>query len=120
MNSYFPHLTALCLTTALVTGCATEHSRTLETPSPGGRKHLPRPKPLISVGKFDNRSSFMNGIFSDGVDRLGSQAKTILITHLQQSGRFNVLERDNMAEAAQEAQLMKKLRPPWCPLCIDR
>jgi curli biogenesis system outer membrane secretion channel CsgG len=50
----------------------------------------------------------MNGIFSDGVDRLGSQAKTILITHLQQSGRFNVLERDNMAEAAQEAQLLKK------------
>ena len=58
MNSYFPHLTALCLTTALVTGCATEHSPPLKPQAPGGRKHLPRPKPLISVGKFDNRSSF--------------------------------------------------------------
>jgi hypothetical protein len=29
----------------------------------------------ISVGKFDNRSSYMNGVFSDGVDRLGNQSK---------------------------------------------
>ena len=57
----------------------------------------------IAVGKFDNRSSYMRGIFSDGVDRLGSQAKTILITHLQQTNRFSVLERDNLAEMQQEA-----------------
>ncbi|MGL6000322.1 MAG: CsgG/HfaB family protein, partial [Pseudomonas proteolytica] len=44
----------------------------------------------IAVGKFDNRSSYMRGIFSDGVDRLGGQAKTILITHLQQTNRFSV------------------------------
>lgn len=59
----------------------------------------------MSVGKFDNRSSFMRGVFSDGVDRLGSQAKTTLIAHLQQSQRFAVLDRDNMAEASQEARL---------------
>jgi len=59
----------------------------------------------VAVGKFDNRSSFMRGAFSDGVDRLGSQAKTTLIAHLQQSQRFSVLERDNMAEMKQEAQL---------------
>ncbi len=47
----------------------------------------------------------MRGVFSDGVDRLGGQAKTILISHLQQSGRFNVLDRDNMAELKQEAGL---------------
>jgi len=58
----------------------------------------------ISVGKFDNRSGFMRGIFTDGVDRLGSQAKTTLISHLQQSQRFNVLDRDNLAETKQEAQ----------------
>jgi curli biogenesis system outer membrane secretion channel CsgG len=39
------------------------------------------------------------------VDRLGSQAKTILITHLQQSNRFKVLDRDNMGEIQQEAQI---------------
>jgi len=59
----------------------------------------------ISVGKFDNRSTFMRGVFSDGVDRLGSQAKTTLIAHLQQSQRFAVLDRDNMSETSQEAKL---------------
>lgn len=86
-------------------GCATESSRTLEvakvesaaTPYKGTR--VP-----VSVGKFDNRSSFMRGIFTDGVDRLGGQAKTTLISHLQQSQRFNVLERENLSETKQEAQ----------------
>ena len=88
----------------LISGCATEQSRTLEVTkvaSAGTRYDGPRSQ--IAVGKFDNRSSFMNGIFSDGIDRLGSQAKTILITHLQQTGRFNVLDRNNMAEIKQEA-----------------
>lgn len=62
----------------------------------------------ISIGKFDNRSSYMRGIFSDGDDRLGSQAKTILITHLQQTNRFNVLDRDNMKEIGQEAAISNK------------
>jgi curli biogenesis system outer membrane secretion channel CsgG len=57
------------------------------------------------VGKFDNRSSYMRGLFSDGVDRLGGQAKTILISHLQQTGRFNVVDRDNMEEIAREASI---------------
>ena len=92
----------------LIAGCATEQSRTLEVakvasagiPYSGARS-------LISVGKFDNRSNYMRGIFTDGVDRLGSQAKTILITHLQQTGRFNVLDRDNLGEIKQEAGFAK-------------
>lgn len=87
-------------------GCATEGSRALPvekvqaaaTPYTGA-------KVSVSVGKFDNRSNFMRGAFSDGVDRLGSQAKTTLIAHLQQSQRFSVLDRDNMAETRQEASL---------------
>ena len=63
------------------------------------------PKSPISVGKFDNRSNYLRGLFTDGVDRLGSQAKTILITHLQQYSRFVVLDRVNMNEARQEAAL---------------
>lgn len=62
----------------------------------------------ISVGKFDNRSSFMRGVFSDNVDRLGGQAQTILVTHLQQSRRFSVLDRTNMTEIKEEAALQKK------------
>lgn len=63
------------------------------------------PRGTLAVGKFDNRSSFMRGLFSDGVDRLGGQAKTILMTHLQQSNRFNVVDRDNLGESNQEAAI---------------
>jgi curli biogenesis system outer membrane secretion channel CsgG len=44
-------------------------------------------------------------MFSDGVDRLGGQAKTILVGHLQETGRFDVLDRDNLEELAREAKL---------------
>lgn len=57
------------------------------------------------MGKFDNRSSYLRGLFSDGVDRLGGQAKTILIGHLQETGRFKVVDRDNMEEISQEANI---------------
>jgi curli biogenesis system outer membrane secretion channel CsgG len=89
-------------------GCATEQSRTVETPKPVSYAHYQGAKSDIAVGKFDNRSSFMRGIFSDGVDQLGGQAKTILITHLQQTGRFSVMDRDNLQAASQEAELLKK------------
>lgn len=89
-------------------GCATEESRSLVAP-----KTMASTQPSngvrnpISIGKFDNRSSFLRGIFTDGVDRLGSQAKTILITHLQQTNRFRVLDRENMTETREEAALNK-------------
>ena len=91
---------------ALLSGCATESSRTIQVEkvqaaaAPYAGVRLP-----MSVGKFDNRSNFMRGVFSDGVDRLGSQAKTTLVAHLQQSQRFNVLDRENMAETLQEAKI---------------
>ncbi|WP_240651673.1 CsgG/HfaB family protein [Serratia microhaemolytica] len=94
------------LSSSLLAGCASESSRSMEvakvasynTPYQGARTP-------IAVGNFDNRSNYMNGIFSDGVDRLGNQSKTILITHLQQTGRFNVLDRANMAALQAEAAL---------------
>lgn len=103
-------LTAAVILTLAITGCATEHSRTIETPQPlqASQNTYKGAKSTVTIGKFDNRSSFMRGIFSDGVDKLGGQAKTILITHLQQTGRFSVLERDNLNEAAEEAGFAKK------------
>ncbi|MFT3760462.1 CsgG/HfaB family protein [Thauera sp.] len=98
--------TTCVLAAAILAGCATEQHRTLEVPKvASATTPYTGQRSLIAVGKFDNRSSFMRGIFSDNVDRLGSQAKTVLITHLQQTGRFNVLDRDNMAEIKQEAEL---------------
>ncbi|MGQ0698853.1 MAG: CsgG/HfaB family protein [Panacagrimonas sp.] len=95
------------LAVVLVLGaCATESHRTLEIPkvTSAGTVYQGQRSP-ISVGKFDNRSSYLRGIFSNGVDQLGGQAKTILLTHLQQTGRFNVLDRDNMSEIGQEAKI---------------
>lgn len=87
-------------------GCATETSQSLpvQKVQSASQPYADERTP-ISVGKFDNRSAYMRGVFSDGVDRLGGQAKTILITHLQQSNRFNVLDRDNLAEIAREANI---------------
>jgi len=90
----------------MIAGCATESSRTIETPkvATAGTPYQGVKSP-VAVGKFDNRSNYLRGIFSDGVDRLGSQAKTILISDLQQTGRFTVLDRDNMSETSQEASI---------------
>ncbi|WP_321888704.1 CsgG/HfaB family protein [Paraburkholderia bannensis] len=94
---------------AALSGCATESSRTLAVAPVAVAQRPAVGKPVqIAIGKFDNRSAYMRGIFSDGIDRLGGQAKTILITSLQQSGRFNVLDRDNLDEIRQEAGFTKK------------
>lgn len=87
-----------------VGGCATETSQALvvQKTQAATRSYNGARVPM-AVGKFDNRSSYMRGAFSDGVDQLGSQAKTVLMSHLQQTNRFNVLDRDNMAEIKQEA-----------------
>lgn len=102
------HSNTLCFASALfalcLAGCATESHRSLAVEQTQSAKtSYSGARSPIAVGKFDNRSSFMRGVFSDGVDRLGSQAKTILITHLQQTNRFTVLDRDNMEEAKREA-----------------
>lgn len=94
---------------ATLVGCATESSRSLDVQQvTSANTQYQGVRQPIAVGKFDNRSSYMRGLFSDGVDRLGGQAKTILVTHLQQSNRFNVLDRDNLAEITQESGFAKK------------
>jgi len=87
-------------------GCATESNKTVQPPQVTSAGTVYNgPKSTLMVGKFDNRSGYMRGIFSDGVDRLGGQAKSIVITHLQQTGRFKVVDRDNMDEIAREAKI---------------
>lgn len=92
-----------------LSACVQEGSRTLPIQKvesairPSAEPRLP-----VSIGKFNNRSSFMRGIFSNNDDRMGSQAQTILTTHLQQSQRFSVLERNVMSEIKQEAEFKKQ------------
>lgn len=94
------------LAAAGIAGCATESHRTVapEKPVSAGTAYT-GPKADVVVASFDNRSTYLRGMFSDGIDRLGGQAKTILIGHLQSSGRFSVFDRGNMSELAREAQL---------------
>ncbi len=91
---------------AAITGCATETHRTLvpETVATHNTAYN-GPRYVLMVGKFQNRSSYMQGIFSNGLDQLGNQAKTILKTHLQMTNRFAVVDRLNMEEIAREANL---------------
>ena len=93
------------LVLAVPAGCAVESHRTLtpETSASAGTPHA-GPRFTLVVGKFQNRSTYLQGVFSSG-DQLGNQAKTILKTHLQQTGRFSVVDRDNMNEIAQEADI---------------
>lgn len=91
---------------ALIAGCATESNKALSVQQVNSANTVYNGvKSTLVVGKFDNRSSYMRGLFSDGVDRLGGQSKGILITHLQQTGRFNIVDRANMEEIAKEASL---------------
>ncbi len=95
---------SILLLSLCVASCATETSRVITAPQvTAATSNYNGPRIAVSVGKFDNRSAYMNGIFADSNDRLGSQAKTILKTHLQQSRHFDVLDRENLAESKQEA-----------------
>ena len=102
-------LLSVVLAGAIFSGCATENSRVIQTPaSQVALNPYYGEKVAISVGRFANQSTYNKGVFSDGEDRLGSQAATILITNLQQSGRFSVLERTNMESLKQESKIAKK------------
>jgi len=96
---------------AVIAGCATERSQSVVVPTTAAattRATYQGERSPISIGKFDNRTNYLRGVFSDGVDRLGGQAKTILTSHLQQTGRFQVLDRDNLSEIAQESGFNKQ------------
>ena len=102
-------LLLISLATVTLSACVQEGSRTLpvQKVESAARPYAGVRVP-VSVGKFDNRSSFMRGVFSNNEDRMGSQAQTILVTHLQQSQRFGVLDRSVMSEIKQEAALKKQ------------
>lgn len=100
-------LMLICASFLFLFSCATtETHNTVETQSVTSHNTpYSGPKHPLVVGKFANRSTYMNGIFSDGADRMGSQAKTILKTHLSQTNRFILMDRDNMKDLTEEAKL---------------
>lgn len=108
MKTNVKFLLAACAA-MLITGCATESSRVVETPKVQTLNTAYQGQKIaVSIGRFSNQSSYQNGVFSDGEDRLGNQAQTILISNLQQSGRFSVLDRSNMRAIKEESALSKE------------
>ncbi|MGI9451144.1 MAG: CsgG/HfaB family protein [Geminicoccaceae bacterium] len=100
-------LLLLPLIIGVLAGCAaTESHQAVETQKVATyRTAYDGPRYALVISNFANSSSYQRGAFSDGVDRLGGQAKTILKTHLQQTNRFSVVDRDNLETISQEAEL---------------
>jgi len=93
----------------LLPACASESHQVVETePVATYMTGYSGPKYRLVVGQFNNSSPYMRGIFTEGPDQLSSQAKTILETHLSQTGRFRLVERDNMDQMAQESAITGK------------
>lgn len=101
--------TFVCIAAVLlsVSACrSSESHRTVETETVASYgTNYAGPRAALSIGRFSNASPYLRGIFSDGVDRLGNQARTILKTHLSQTGRFELLDRENMEALEQESAL---------------
>lgn len=87
-------------------GCATESHRavTVEKVASYNTAYAGQKTTLV-VGRFQNRSSYLQGLFSSDTDRLGNQSKTIMKTHLQQTNRFNLFDRENLDDIGLEANL---------------
>ncbi len=91
----------------LLAACSsTESSRKLDKHEvASARTSYNGPRYVIVIGKFENTSPYLRGIFAEGSDVLGGQAKTILMTRLAQSNRFDLVDRDNMQAIADESAL---------------
>ncbi len=84
---------------------ATESQRVVETRSVASAgMAYSGPLTDLAIGRFGNVSPYQRGIFSDGVDRLGGQARTILKAHLAQTGRFRLADRENLETIQREAE----------------
>ncbi|MCV2403256.1 CsgG/HfaB family protein [Marinomonas sp. C2222] len=93
-------------TLALVGCSATQSHKAITTESVSSyNTEYKGTKTTLVVGNFQNRSSYMQGLFSSGTDKLGNQSKTILKTHLQQTNRFKVVDRENLELLKREAEL---------------
>ena len=89
-----------------VAACASESQRTIapqETRASQSAANYTGPKVKLALGQFENRTNYMRGVFSTDGDVVGNQARTILKTHLQGTGRYTVLDRQNLEAVAREA-----------------
>ena len=99
----------VCLSVLVMTlmGCTTQSHRKIEIePVQAVNQIYTGVKSTLVIGQFNNRSNYMQGLFSSNTDKLGNQSKTILMALLQQTNRFKVVDRDNLARMKEEAKLL--------------
>jgi len=96
------------LLATILTGCATReaHRKIDVVPVATFNKPYTGIKSTMVIGQFNNRSNYMQGMFSSNIDKLGNQAKTILKALLQQTNRFKIVDRDNLERMKDEAALL--------------
>ena len=98
-------LVTTTLISLLLFGCATENHRSIKPATVESyQTSYTGVRTTLMVGNFQNKSNYMQGLFSNNTNQLGNQAKTILKTHLQQTNRFNLVDRENMQALEQEAK----------------
>ena len=67
----------------------------------------PTLKRKIAIGRFTNESRYGRGLLVDGDnDPLGKQVSDMLLSRLTQSGRFIVLERNDLGKLAREQSIL--------------
>lgn len=105
IKRYF--LTVCIVFFTAITGCATTEShRVVQSPTVNTiNTSYNGVKTTLVVGNFQNRSTYMQGLFSSNVDRLGNQSKTILKAHLTQTNRFKIVDRENLEDLQRESEL---------------
>lgn len=97
---------SIILFSLFLTACATESHQAVKVETVSSYKtQYNGVKTTLVVGNFQNRTSYLQGLFSSNTDQLGNQSKTILKTHLQQTNRFDVVDRENLKEISNEANL---------------
>ncbi len=91
---------------ALRAGCATESHQAVEICQPNAAfSAYTGPTSTLTEGRVDGRSADARSLFSDGLDGPGSQATTLLIGHPQETGRFDIVDREHRAQPAFESKL---------------
>ena len=110
VNLSFVRFVSCFLLLITTVGCATQTTfKTVEAPTVKSfNTAYSGPKSTLVVGDFENRSDYARGLFSHSVDPLAGQAKTVLKTHLQQTNRFVLVDRDSASAAAVEAKYLAK------------
>lgn len=97
---------SLSLLFLLSMGCATESSKVFELQtSRSPTTEYSGPRYAVVLGNFGNRSPYRMGLFAPSEDLVGGQARAILESQLEESRRFQVLNRNNMEVLEREASL---------------